>query len=101
MPARGDVVRLDRDPAVGHEMKVPHDGLVLSRDASNIGTGVIVVLPVTSMACKLSAFEFPAQTERVNGVAILSLFRPRNYQATACSTKAPSHPNRSTKRLGG
>jgi mRNA-degrading endonuclease toxin of MazEF toxin-antitoxin module len=77
VPARGDVVHL----TVGHEMKGPHYGLVLSQDAFNIGTGVVVISPITSKAGKLSAFEFPVRAGRVDGVAILSLFRTLDYQA--------------------
>lgn len=81
VPARGDVIHLNWDPAIGHEMKGPHYGLVLSHDAFNVGTGLVVVTPVTSKVGKISAFEFPIRAGRVNGVAVLSLFRTLDYQA--------------------
>lgn len=81
VPARGDVVHLDWNPAIGHEMKGPHYGLVLSQDAYNIGTGLVVISPITSKVGKLSAFEFEVRAGRVNGVVILSQFRTLDYQS--------------------
>lgn len=80
VPSRGDVVHLDWNPALGHEMKGLHYGLVLSQDAYNIGTGLVVVSPITSKVGKLSAFEFEVKAGRVNGVAVLSQFRTLDYQ---------------------
>jgi mRNA-degrading endonuclease toxin of MazEF toxin-antitoxin module len=80
VPARGDVVHLNWDPALGHEMKGLHYGLVLSQDAYNIGTGLVAVSPITSKVGKLSAFEFPIRAGRGNGVAVLSQFRTLDYQ---------------------
>lgn len=80
VPSRGDVVHLDWTPALGHEMKGPHYGLVLSQDAYNVGTGLVVVSPITSKLGKLSAFEFEIRAGRVNGVAVLSQFRTLDYQ---------------------
>ncbi len=80
VPSRGDIVHLDWNPALGHEMKGPHYGLVLSQDAYNIGTGLVVVSPITSKVGKLSAFEFEVHAGRVNGVAVLSQFRTLDYQ---------------------
>ncbi|MGE4278691.1 MAG: type II toxin-antitoxin system PemK/MazF family toxin [Magnetospirillum sp.] len=73
-------MHLDWNPALGHEMKGPHYGLVLSQDAYNIGTGLVVVSPITSKVGKLSAFEFEVRAGRVNGVAVLSQFRTLDYQ---------------------
>lgn len=80
VPSRGDLVHLNRDPSIGHEMKGPHYGLVLSQDAFNLGTGLVVVSPITSKVGKLSAFEFPVRAGRVNGVAVLSQIRTLDYQ---------------------
>ncbi|CAA7615648.1 putative plasmid maintenance toxin (MazE-like) [Magnetospirillum sp. LM-5] len=80
VPSRGDVVHLDWNPAVGHEMKGPHYGLVLSQNAYNIGTGLVVVSPIASKVGKLSAFEFEVRVGRVDGVAVLSQFRTLDFQ---------------------
>jgi len=81
VPARGDIVHLDWNPAIGHEMMGPHYGLVLSQDAYNIGTGLVVVSPITSKVGKLSSFEFEVRVGRVTGVAVLSQFRTLDYQS--------------------
>jgi len=80
VPARGDIVHLNWTPAVGHEMAGPHYGLVVSQTAYNIGTGLVVVSPITSKAGKLSGFELELRAGRVNGVAILSELRSLDYQ---------------------
>lgn len=81
VPARGDVVHLNWTPSVGHEQVGPHYGLVLSQDAYNLGTGLVMVSPITSKMGKLSGFELPIQAGRVNGVVILSEIRTLDYQA--------------------
>ncbi len=88
VPTRGDVVHLDWSPALGHEMKGPHYALVLSQNAYNIGTGLVVVSPITSKAGKLSAFEFEIRAGRVIGVVILSQFRTLDYQARSLQYEA-------------
>jgi mRNA-degrading endonuclease toxin of MazEF toxin-antitoxin module len=79
-PRLGDIVHLDWAPAVGHEMTNPHYGLVLSADKFNVGTGLCVVVPITSKVGKLSGFELSVQAGRVNGAAILSALRSIDYQ---------------------
>ncbi|WP_434616830.1 type II toxin-antitoxin system PemK/MazF family toxin [Azospirillum sp. B2RO_4] len=81
VPARGDVVHLNWTPSVGHEQAGPHYGLVLSQDAYNVGTGLVMVSPITSKSGKLSGFELPVRAGRVNGVVILSEIRTLDYQA--------------------
>ena len=80
-PALGDVVHLNWAPSEGREMKGPHHALVLSADLYNVGTGLLVVCPVTCKVGKLSDFEFPVRVGRVNGAAILSELRSLDYQA--------------------
>ena len=81
VPARGDVVHFNWTPSVGHEQAGPHYGLVLSQDAYNVGTGLVMVSPITSKSGKLSGFELPVRVGRVNGVVILSEIRTLDYQA--------------------
>jgi mRNA-degrading endonuclease toxin of MazEF toxin-antitoxin module len=80
-PALGDVVHLDWAPSRGREMRGPHYALVLSADVYNVATGLVIVSPITSNAGKLSNFEFPVRTGRVDGVVILSEVRSLDYQA--------------------
>jgi mRNA interferase MazF len=80
-PSLGDIVHLNWSPAIGHEMKDRHYGLVVSATAYNHGTGLIVACPITSKVGKLSAFEFEIRAGRVSGVAILSALRAIDYQS--------------------
>lgn len=80
VPSLGDVVHLDWSPAVGHEMLGPHYGLVLSADLFNHGTGVAMVVPITSKLDKMSGFHLAVQAGRVRGVAVLSGLRSLDYQ---------------------
>ncbi|HET6234432.1 MAG TPA: type II toxin-antitoxin system PemK/MazF family toxin [Acetobacteraceae bacterium] len=80
-PALGDVVHLNWAPSEEREMKGPRSALVLSADLYNVGTGLVVVCPVTSKVGKLSDFELPVRVGRVNGAAILSELRSLDYQA--------------------
>jgi mRNA interferase MazF len=81
VPDLGDIVHLNWDPAIGHEMKGPHYGLVASATPFNVATGLVVVCPITSKVGKLSNFEFEIKAGRVNGVAVLSTLRSLDYQA--------------------
>lgn len=88
IPAYGDLVHLNWNPAVGSEMKDPHYGLVLSQNDFNIGTGFAVISPITSKVGKLSGFEFEIISTKVNGVAILSQFRTFDYQNRSIAYEA-------------
>jgi mRNA-degrading endonuclease toxin of MazEF toxin-antitoxin module len=88
VPELGDVVHLNWDPAIGHEMRGRHYGLVVSATAYNHGTGLVVVCPITSKVGKLSAFEFEVKAGRVNGVAILSALRSLDYQTRSVQYEA-------------
>jgi mRNA interferase ChpB len=53
VPERGDIVRLEFDPASGREMKGPHYGLVLSGKIFN-QRGLAMVCPVSQGAADAS-----------------------------------------------
>ncbi len=79
VPEFADIVHLDWSPTVGREMKGPHYGLVLSATLFNQATGMVTIVPITSKTGKLSSFELPVQSGRVDGAAILSDFRCLDY----------------------
>jgi mRNA interferase MazF len=90
-PAPGDVVHVDWAPSLGREMRGPHYALVLSADLYNVATGLAVLCPITSKIGKLSDFEFPVRSGRVNGAAVLSELRSLDYQTRSVQyeTKVP------------
>ncbi len=100
VPRLGDAVHLDWSPVIGNEMRGPHYGLVVSADLFNQGTGLSVVVPITSKGGKLSGFELPIRAGRVNGVAVLSGLRSLDYQSrdirfeAECSPAAVAEANR-------
>ena len=49
IPARGDIVHLQFDPASGHEMKGKHFGLVISQKAFN-ARGLAMICPISQGA---------------------------------------------------
>jgi len=91
-PALGDVVHVDWAPSLGREMRGPHYALVLSADLYNMATGLAVLCPITSKVGKLSDFEFPIRSGRVNGAAILSELRSLDYQARSVRYEASVPP---------
>lgn len=47
MPARGDILALRLDPTRGHEIRGTRPVLVLSADAFNKASGLLLVAPIT------------------------------------------------------
>lgn len=47
-PQAGDIIIIDFDPQSGHEIKKHRPALVLSNDAFNKLTGLVMVCPITS-----------------------------------------------------
>lgn len=47
MPARGDILALSLDPTKGHEIRGTRPVLVLSADAFNKASGLLLVAPIT------------------------------------------------------
>ena len=47
IPARGDILELSLDPTKGHEIRGTRSVLVLSADAFNKASGLLLVAPIT------------------------------------------------------
>lgn len=58
MPARGDILALSLDPTKGHEIRGTRPVLVLSADAFNKASGLLLVAPITQggMASRETGF---------------------------------------------
>jgi mRNA interferase MazF/mRNA interferase ChpB len=59
----------------------PHYGLVVSQSTFNIGTGLVMVCPITSKTEKLSGFDLAIRSGRVKGAAVLSQIRTLDYMS--------------------
>jgi len=92
VPRLGDAVHFDWSPVITREMRGPHYGLVVSADLFNQGTGLAVVVPMTSKGGKLSGFELPIRAGRVNGVAVLSGLRSLDTQSRDIRFEAECAP---------
>lgn len=53
VPRQGDLVTLDFDPQSGHEQRGRRPALVISKDAFNKGTGLVVCCPITNTDRKI------------------------------------------------
>ena len=85
---RGDIVKVNLDPALGAEASKVRPAVVVSNDAANataarLGRGVITVVPVTSNTARIYPFQVllnarqtglardsKAQAEQVRSVAV-------------------------------
>lgn len=47
IPQRGDIIELSLDPTLGHEIRGSRPVLVLSADAFNKASGLLLVAPIT------------------------------------------------------
>ena len=69
-PKRGDVIRVDFDPVVGHEQGGQRPALVISADDYNRVVGIAIVVPITLQA-KGYPFEVQIpQGHKVKGVIL-------------------------------
>lgn len=48
IPAQGDIVYINFDPSVGHEIRKRRPGLIVSKNAFNKLTGFCLICPITS-----------------------------------------------------
>ena len=92
-PEQGDVVHLNWQPSVGSEMVGPHYGLAVSQSTFNIGTGLVVVCPITSKTDKLSGFDLPIRSGRVHGAVVLSQMRTLDYTSRSIQFESKAQAN--------
>jgi len=78
VPDRGDVVRVDLDPARGHEQTKWRPALVLSPKVYNRKTSMMLVCPVTSQK-KGYPFEVPVSMAQVEGVVLADQVRALDW----------------------
>ncbi len=81
-PDRGDFIWLDFTPHAGTEQGGRRPALVLSARDYNIATGHCMVVPITSVEGKLSAFDIPApRGAGLKGVIISNQIRDLDWTA--------------------
>jgi mRNA interferase MazF len=81
-PDRGDFIWLDLTPNAGTEQGGRRPALVLSARDYNIATGHCIVVPVTSVTGKLTAFDVePPRGARIKGVILSNQVRDLDWTA--------------------
>lgn len=64
---RGDICWADLEPSVGHEIGKVRPVLVVSNNAQNQFSPIVIVLPITSSLDKVYSFEVPLELEKRKG----------------------------------
>lgn len=78
VPDEGHIVHMDFSPQAGREMAGPHYAVVLSKQVFNVGTGLTMVVPITTKG-KGSVFEIVVHAGRVKGYAVASGAKTIDY----------------------
>ena len=73
-PKQGDVVWITFDPTLGHEQSGRRPAVVISGDAYNKISGLMLVCPVTSQA-KGFPFEVSFATKKIQGIILADQIR--------------------------
>ena len=79
IPARGDIIYIDLDPAVGREIQKRRPALVVSSQQFSRQTGFVWVCPITSTIRGNNA-EVAIEGDSVNGVAISIQLKSLDYR---------------------
>lgn len=81
VPERGDIVWLSVDPQAGHEQAGRRPAVILSPAAYNRGSGLAVVVPITS---QIKGYPFEVQVPgglRVKGVVLADHLKSVDWRA--------------------
>lgn len=70
VPDVGDIAWLDFDPQVGHEQSKRRPALVLTDQAYNRASGLVVVCPLTSQR-RPYPFALPVVVDKVEGAVLV------------------------------
>lgn len=93
VPDRQDVVWIDCNPQVGHEMRDLHPMLVLSPKAFNARTSLVIGLPMTTAYNATNPFAMPvgfAVGRRAGKVSYVLCHQPKSFDWRA--RRAKPHP---------
>lgn len=80
VPSRGDVVWLNFDPQLGHEIQKVRPAVVISPYQYNLKSNLALFVPITSQV-KGYPFEVPINHEQINGVILCDQVRSMDWKA--------------------
>ena len=101
IPQRGDIIELSLDPTLGHEIRGSRPVLVLSADAFNKASGLLLVAPITQggTAAREHGFSVALMGSgaRTHGMVLCD----RAYTTVSCAQHPPHAPSQifNKKRL--
>lgn len=78
-PAQGDIVSINFDPSVGHEIKKRRLGLVISKTIFTKLTGFCLVCPVTSTQRAFGTYIKIEQPTKVKGEVVTHQLHAMDY----------------------
>ena len=78
-PAQGDVVDINFDPSVGHEIKKRRPGLVVSKTVFNKLTGFCLICPITSTQRSFGTYVKIEQPGKVAGAVVTHQLRSMDF----------------------
>jgi len=80
IPEAGDIAWLDFDPQAGHEQGRRRPALVLTDQAYNRASGLVVVCPLTSKR-KPYPFALPVTVDKVEGAVLVDHLKSMDWEA--------------------
>lgn len=91
VPAAGDIAWLDFDPQAGREQGRRRPALVLTDQAYNRASGLVVVCPLTSKR-KPYPFALPIMVEKVEGAVLVDHLKSVDWQARNATFHSKAAP---------
>ncbi|WP_048000736.1 type II toxin-antitoxin system PemK/MazF family toxin [Lactiplantibacillus herbarum] len=79
-PEQGDIVYINFDPSIGHEIKKRRPGLVVSKTIFNKLTGFCLICPITSTQRSFGTYVTIEQPARVNGEVVTHQLRSMDFE---------------------
>lgn len=91
VPDVGDIAWLDFDPQVGHEQSKRRPALVLTDQAYNRASGLVVVCPLTSQR-RAYPFALPVVVDKVEGAVLVDHIKSIDWAARKATFHSKADP---------
>ena len=91
VPEAGDIAWLNFDPQVGHEQGRRRPALVLTEQAYNRASGLMVVCPLTSRR-KPYPFSLPVTVDKIEGAILVDHVKSTDWEARNATFHSKADP---------
>lgn len=78
-PAQGDLVYINFDPSIGHEIRKRRPGLVVSKTIFNKLTGFFLICPITSTQRSFGTYVKIEQPGKIKGEIVTHQLRSMDF----------------------